>query len=96
MTLQQFKNIINKVNSFDDCFNKLSELGIELIDSPLYDNFFSMFEDLIRLSYGEIGLDYVLWWLYESVEDKRIFDENDTEIANLETVEDLYNFLESL
>jgi len=96
MTLQQFKNIINKVNSFDDCLNKLSELGIELIDSPLCSCFFSIFEELIRLSYGEVGLDYVLWWLYESVEDKTILDENDNEIANLETVEDLYNYLESL
>jgi hypothetical protein len=96
MTLQQFKNTINRVNRFNNYIDKLSEFGIELIDTPLSDNFYLMFEDLIRLSYGEVGLDYVLWWLYESVEDKRIFDENDKEIANLETIEDLYNYLETL
>ena len=96
MTLQQFKNIINRVNRFNNYVDKLSEFGIELIDTPLSDNFYLMFEDLIRLSYGDVGLDYVLWWLYESGEDKTILDENDNEIANLETVEDLYNYLESL
>lgn len=94
MTLKTLKEIIELHKHFSNYIDKLSDLHIEIIDTPIWNDFYELFDKMITSSFNEVQADYIFWWLYEDV-DKIIYME-DKEEVDVTELEDLYKYLESL
>ena len=94
LTLEALKEILEFHKKFTDYTDKLADLGIELIDTPVWNNFYEMFDKIIIISFNEVQADYIFWWLYEDVE--KIIYHSDGSKTDVTELEDLYKYLETL
>lgn len=103
MVFEDFKKHIEAIQFIDNYRSKLYELGIDVenkeLDSAVNTLAFGWVLDL----YGEEGHDWVTWWLYELPGLKKRHGEReafaynpDGSPINLDTIDDLYKFLEEL
>lgn len=95
MKKETFENCLKHIRLINETVDKLSELGIEIIDSKFMDSVFSLMDVPIRLVYGNDGLDTFFWYLYEDV-DHTIYDVEGNVLARLDSDDDLYDYLETL
>lgn len=94
MTLKTLKEIIELHKHFSNYIDKLSDLHIEIIDTPIWNDFYELFDKMITSSFNEVQADYIFWWLYEDVD--KIIYMDDKEEVDVTELEDLYKYLESL
>lgn len=90
MDREVFVEQLNFMQSFNTKIDQLKDLGIDLINSDLYELPAKMFDNFIYSICTEEGSDLVFWWLYEDVE--KVLIENDKKIT-LNTVYQLYDYL---
>ena len=90
MTLEKFKKIIEILKSDEEFRDKLYELRIEVGNCNNAFNSESIFELLFAEIYDEHKADIVYSWLHE---DMRGILNSKGEIVSLETVEELYNYI---
>ena len=96
ITKEKFIEIIKLHLAQDATIDKMQELGIQIMESPLVEFGFLMFENLIEHTFNIEGRDWVFWWLYEKklLEGESLaVDENGSELPT-ETIEDLWNIVE--
>lgn len=95
MTREQFKNGLREIESINEIIEKLSELGIDTLgcEEVLFaeDIFFGWVTD----TFGEDGADIVECWLYSDDENKTV-KLDDGRTVNVEDIDDLYSYLETL
>ena len=97
MTFEKFKELIEIDKTLWDYWDKLNKLGIEIMNSPLFESACKLSKEMWTAYYGEEGQEWVSWFLYEKMESKnpeemKAWDEEGNEIcANLE---ELYKYLE--
>ena len=87
-----FIKALNSYKQYQDTLGKLSDLGVDMwIDGDPTDYIFGAYVEEIL---NDEGQDLVYWWLFEDVE-KVIYEDEDKEkvIANVESIEDFYNYL---
>lgn len=89
MEKEEFIKIINSIIKIDDTITKLYDIGIDIINSPLYD-YVKIADTLWTCIYGKEGMDIINWWLYESVDKIITVDDKNIDVTQ---VENLYNFL---
>ena len=87
---EQFREFIELVKKYEDISDSWYNLGIDILNSDLFnisDKISSLF---ISSHFTNEGYDLVTWWLYENVS-KEIY-ENDTTIV-IDTVDKFWEFL---
>lgn len=63
MTLQQFKTLIENLQSSFERSSKLHDIGVDLLE---YNEMYNKIIDvLLEESFGEEGKDWIDWYLYE-------------------------------
>lgn len=95
MKKEIFKNYLKHIRLINETIDKLSELGIEIIDSKFMDSVFNLMDLSIILAYGTDGADIFSWYIYEDV-DHTIYDAEGNVLARLDSDDDLYDYLETL
>ena len=97
MEQSRFNEIIETCNKMSEFIDKLYELKIDIINTPLFEYFNTMESICIKNEYGDEGYDWFSWFLYEKMSSKnpdemKAWDADGNEICA--TAEDLYTFLE--
>ena len=90
MTLEKFKKVIEILKSDEEFRDKLYELKIEVGNCNNAFNSDSIFALLFSEIYDEHKTDIVYSWLYE---DKREILNSKGQVISIETVEELYNYI---
>lgn len=90
MTKEQFIKQIELMQSFNDTIDQFVELGMNLVETPLFNIPAEMFDNFIDSICTEDGSELVFWWMYEEV-DKVIYV--DGKEIHLDTLDQLYNYL---
>lgn len=100
MTKNEFIKVITSIQNLNKTANQLSKIGVIITNSPIYDSMSFLSDYIFKKEYGEEGLGWVNWFLYDLPEVKRYsndkhhaYDSNGIPII-LNTITDLYNFLE--
>lgn len=96
MNLEKFKKIIYIIKNQNKNISNLYKLGVDIINSDIYENFNKITNILFESILTKEGVDLIDWWLYENV-DKKIYDNEDSSkiIADLNKIEDLYKYIEN-
>lgn len=92
MNKENFIKGLKSYKNYVDHLDALEELGVDLCEGPISDAIDNIFDLWCNEFLNEEGVDLVYWWLFEDVT-KEIY-KDDKVIAILDTVEDLYNYME--
>ena len=94
MTREKFKDLVYKMLEHNELYDKLYELGIDILNCKYVEYAGIFFDELMLKEFGEEGEDLISWWMYEDV-DHLIYDGDDKEkvIADLNNIDDLYDYL---
>ena len=92
MTKEKFKELVYGLEEYNEIYDKLNDLGIDALGSKYVAFPQKLFDHIMREGFGDAGLDTLLWWLYEDVEHV-VFNEDGSVYANLDNIEDLYDYL---
>ena len=91
ITLEQFVAFVNEVKSFEALADNLYNLGVDIVETPIYLHFGKLSDLCVELmGLTEEGIDLVNWWLYEDV--PKELEIND-EVIDVESTYAFYNFL---
>ena len=96
MDRELFVKQIQLIQQLNTKTDQLKDIGINIIESPLYDIPAKLFDNFIETVCTDDGVDLVFWWLYEDV-DKVICEnigEAEEQKISLGTVYQLYEYLE--
>lgn len=94
MDFKNFQHIILKLQVAFRRDHEAYKLGIDLINFT--EDYHNVVNLLLKSYYGKEGEDIIGWWLYEDVE-KNIYDSETGEvIANLTTIESLWEYVEGI
>lgn len=87
---KEFNDVVGLQKQVDNTINELNKLKINILDSPLYNNFYCILDRYFEAhtTSGE-ALDLLYWWLYE---DDKILYEGDKEL-NLSDPNELYSYM---
>lgn len=94
MTRERFKDLVYTMLEHSELYDKLYDLGIDVINCKYLETAGVMFDELMQTVFGEEGADLISWWMYEDV-DHCLYDSTDHEkiIADLNNIDDLYDYL---
>lgn len=94
LTEERFIELLEDHKSQNERISKLSEVGIDVWDSPLIEYGNLLFEKIMELYFNELGRSWIYWWLYEKDGNPefKAWDENENEIP-LETIHDLWEYV---
>lgn len=104
ITKENFIDICNRIITIDEMENKLHEIGIDMIDSPLYDSYFwfvdSLMDKIILPEYRDTFDAYMYpednFNLHASDRPNNpllLYDDDDNIVNSIATLEDLYNYI---
>lgn len=65
MDFKRFKKTLDAIRDIDVFMDGASKLGINMIETPLYDSLTTIYKGAFVDSYGEDGFDWIMWYLYE-------------------------------
>lgn len=86
---EQFVEMIQQWRKFDAFYDKLHDLGIDLLETPLFDIPAKMFDLFIESHFDEETVDVINWWLFE--DGREMYDKDENPIP-LDTIDDLWEF----
>lgn len=98
MNKEKFIKLINHIKNANNNVDKLYELGVDIMDNPIYEAFNRVVSLYLESSFNESGIETIEWWLYEySDEDKEnkvvaMWEADGTEI-DVSTVEKLWEYV---
>jgi hypothetical protein len=97
MTLEQFKKLIDLHRQVRKDLGELHDIGVDLFEGryKISDHFENMMEIFVTTNFGELGWEWVSWFIYEtdyqSGKKYEAYDENAELIC--QDVEGLYNYI---
>lgn len=100
MKKEDFLKIVDLYNNIYSFHDRLSDIGIEIKNCKYSNSIEYIIYFIIKTEYGENGLDWFTWWLYELpiLKNKNSKEYYATEADGtpiiLDTPEQLYDFLE--
>lgn len=82
------------LKEFNKYIDDLQKMGIDLIETPLFDCFGRLFDLLIKSHYRREGQDWINWFFFEKGDNEAIkaYDENNKEICR--NFDELYDLVE--
>lgn len=96
MDRELFVKQIKLIQQLNIKTDQLKDIGINIVESSLYNIPAELFDNFIETVCTDDGVDLVFWWLYEDV-DKVICEnvgEAEEQKISLDTVYQLYEYLE--
>lgn len=91
--MENFVKTVLAYQSGLDWIENANNIGIDLIETPIMNAVDTVFDSYLQGILNDDGIDLVYWWLFEDV-DKIIYKDEEI-IAELHTVEDLYNYIKN-
>lgn len=91
MKYKDFEKVITTYREGIDYLESLSDLNVDLFETPICSSHDTIFDEWLNLSFNEKAIDLIYWWLFEDVE-KVIINEDESK-TSIETLEELYNFI---
>lgn len=94
MKKEDLKLAIELLEKFNTYIDKLQSVGIDMIETPLFDCFGRLFDLLIKSHYRNEGQDWINWFLFEKGHNSEIkaYDKNNKEICR--DFNELYDIVE--
>lgn len=97
ITKEQFEEFIENYYLFDNYVNELQKLQIDIIETPLFNQFAKLNDLFLTTNFTEEGVDWINWWLYERVsftgEINAAYDDSGEEI-DLSSLSKLWDLVE--
>lgn len=106
MTKERFKDLVYTMLEHNEFYDKLYDLGIDVINCKYMETAGIFFDELMRSEFGVDGADLVSWWMYEDVDHKIYASSSEHKefyypgeeiegrvIADLNNIDDLYDYL---
>ena len=106
MTRGRFKEVVKMMLEHNELYDKLYDLGIDIINCGYMETAGVFFDELMRSEFGVDGADLVSWWMYEDVDHKIYASPGERKpfyfpgevthgevIADLNDIDDLYSYL---
>lgn len=93
---EHFFNFINYFNTFDKSIQRIGKAmsgkswSVDLFESDWCEAVYCMLEEFIKSYFTEAGEDLINYYMFE---DYRQITDNDGNVYNLETLEDLWQYL---
>ena len=109
MKFEQFEKIIKEYIKFSHYEHKLNEMGLDIVDTPLYETTGFLLDNIWEAWFNDDGIDTINWWMFEYHDLDEDFDDDlnlvqekepgmwdeDGNVIPMNTIEDLWNaFLE--
>ena len=94
MDRTRFKKILSEYIKFRDILDSLYNMGISMIESPIFSYGYSMLKEVLDDHFNEIAIEDIEWWLFEKSLSKnlKMFDKDGNEIPT-ETLDDLWEIV---
>lgn len=97
ITKEQFIELINLAQSYENEVDKWNDFGIQIYDMPIGEIHGQLFEILLENVFTVDGADWISWWLYERIsiitgEPLEAYNE-DGSIIPTDTVADLWELV---
>ena len=95
MTKERFKDLVYMMLEQNELYDRLYDLGIDVIDCKCLETAGIFFDELMRNEFGDEGFDLISWWMYEEVDHVlyEVGSEREKVIADLNNIDDLYDYL---
>lgn len=94
MTYQLFSEGIKNYQDFSTYLDNLKDAGFNIYDTAIIEKACLIFDTWIESILNEEGQELIYWWLFEDVE--KILYEDGKDNINVEKLEDLYAYMQSL
>jgi len=85
MNKELFKNILNEFIKLEDFADKLSEAGIDIIETPAYNTSGYLFDRVLEAYFTNEGVNWITWYMFEKrpcPDQIHATDEDGNEICN--------------
>lgn len=93
-----FLKLLDLITNVNKDAETLENLGIDISECSLIVGMCEMFDTIIEEEYGQEGLDWVQWWIYEKASnpDLKSFETNEEgeQVEIVRNVDELYDYLE--
>ena len=93
ITKKRFKELVYMMLEHDEIYDKLYDLGIDVINCKHLEFAGIFFNELMKREFGDDGAELISWWMYEDVDHKIYADNKEDVIADLNNIDDLYTYL---
>ena len=84
MNKELFKFILNKLIELEEFTDKLSEAGLDIVETPAFQTGAFLFDEVIKAYFTEEGIDWIVWYMFEkrpNPDQIKATDENGNEIC---------------
>lgn len=65
MDKELFKNILNALIKLEDFADKLSEAGIDIVETPAYHTGGYLFDRVLEAYFTDEGVNWITWYMFE-------------------------------
>lgn len=93
-----FLKLLNLISNVGKDTEKLEELGIDVCESTLVNDMCELFDAVMEDAYGQEGLEWVQWWVYEKSRNPELkayeTNEHGEDVEIIRSVDELYDYLE--
>jgi hypothetical protein len=96
MEFEKFKSIILEYKKISDQFSELHDIGFDFFEGKyqITCNVSNLFDYLFTEIYGENGLNWINWFVYETEFGKKKMNGSIENIKVTSTIESIHNVLE--
>ncbi len=96
MEFKLFEEILMTYKKGSEMISELYDIGFNLLDGkyPISDILYKQLQTNIISVYGEEGLEWVEWFIFENNYGEQMLDAYDNNIRICDTIENLYLYLE--
>lgn len=93
MSKEELLKAFQLMDEFNAAIDSLSNLGVEVVESPLFNTAACLFDMLIASNYTEEGQDWINWWYFERSlhPDNKAYNDAGEEICR--TFDELYEYV---
>jgi hypothetical protein len=89
----EFHNLIGLYQDIDKQIEIWKTAGVDIIECPLVQDFWKIFDLLLYSNYDQEQVDTIYWWLLEKSNDPDIKMYVDKKEYPIDTVDQLFNFI---
>lgn len=93
-----FLKLLDLISNVGKDTEKLEELGIDVCESTLVNGMCELFDAVMEDAYGQEGLEWIQWWVYEKSRNPELkafeTDEHGNEVEIIRSADELYEYLE--
>ena len=96
MKFENFKKILLNYKTLINQFSELDNMGFDFFEGkyPIFINISNMFDNLFTEIYGESGLEWINWFVYDTEFGKKKMNGSIGNVKVKSTIKSIHNVLE--